>query len=101
MRAIWLGDPFAIVWHQLTNGALLVFTFFMISDPKTAPDDARARIAYGMLVALLAVVLDVVFFVTAAPVWALAAAAPLVPLLDATRRAARYAWTTRPRRGPA
>nr|NIS09919.1 hypothetical protein [Candidatus Dadabacteria bacterium] len=31
-RAIWLGDPLVIPFHQIQNGALLIFTFFMISD---------------------------------------------------------------------
>lgn len=92
LRAIWLGDPAAIVLHQLGNGALLVFTFFMISDPKTAPDHSVARLTYGAAVAVLAFVLETQFFVTAAPIWALAFAAPAVPLLDALLRATRYSW---------
>jgi len=30
--------PWAIPLKQLQSGALLLFTFFMISDPKTTPD---------------------------------------------------------------
>ena len=33
-RAIWLDDPFSIPLHQMQNGALLIFAFFMISDRK-------------------------------------------------------------------
>ncbi|MCB1739658.1 MAG: hypothetical protein KDK91_04760, partial [Gammaproteobacteria bacterium] len=33
-RALYLGDPFDIVVHQLQSGALLLFAFFMISDPR-------------------------------------------------------------------
>jgi len=36
-RAYWLGDPWSIPLKQLQSGALLLFTFFMISDPKTTP----------------------------------------------------------------
>ena len=32
-RAYWLGDPIAIPLHQLQSGSLLIFAFFMISDP--------------------------------------------------------------------
>ncbi|MGB5346204.1 MAG: RnfABCDGE type electron transport complex subunit D, partial [Woeseia sp.] len=52
-RALWLGDPLAIPGHQLQNGALLLFAFFMISDPKTAPDAAMGRILYGGVVAFV------------------------------------------------
>ena len=39
-RAVWT--------HQLENGALLLFAFFMISDPKTNPDQSpRTRGACG------------------------------------------------------
>ncbi len=34
----WLGDPLAIPLHQLQSGSLLIFAFFMISDPRTTPD---------------------------------------------------------------
>ena len=43
-----LGQSWAIWWHQLGNGALLLFAFFMISDPMTIPNrrahaDCRMR----------------------------------------------------------
>ncbi|MEM1261149.1 MAG: RnfABCDGE type electron transport complex subunit D [Pseudomonadota bacterium] len=91
-RALWLGDPLALALHQLSNGALLVFTFFMISDPKTAPDRALGRCFYGALVAAVAFSLEVVWFVTAAPVWALAFLAPCVPVIDALWQGPRYRW---------
>ena len=37
-RSLWLGEPLAIPLHRLENGALVLFAFFMISDPKTTPD---------------------------------------------------------------
>ncbi|MEM8981640.1 MAG: RnfABCDGE type electron transport complex subunit D [Pseudomonadota bacterium] len=92
LRAGWLGDPLGIAFHQLSNGALLVFTFFMISDPKTAPNRPLGRCCYGALVAGMAFALEVVWFVTAAPVWALALLAPAVPAIDALWQGSRYRW---------
>ena len=40
-RSCYLGEPFAIPLHRLQGGALLLFTFFMISDPKTTPGFPR------------------------------------------------------------
>src|SRR4029079_10352776 len=37
-RALYVGDPMTIPLHRLESGALLLFAFFMISDPKTTPD---------------------------------------------------------------
>ena len=42
-RAAWLGDPPAIPLHQLQSGSLLIFAFFMISDPRTTPDSRLGR----------------------------------------------------------
>ena len=37
-RVLWLGQRPAVLGHQLLVGSLILFTFFMISDPKTTPD---------------------------------------------------------------
>ena len=47
-RALWLGDPLTIPLHQIESGALLIFSFFMISDPKTTPDSRTGRIVYAL-----------------------------------------------------
>ncbi len=91
-RAVWLGDPLAIPLYRLENGALLLFAFFMISDPKTTPDSRAGRILFGCLVALGAYYVDLVLYRTNGILWALAASAPLVPFLDAWLPGPRYAW---------
>ncbi len=99
-RAIWLGDPLAIPMHQLQNGALLIFAFFMISDPKTTPDARVGRIIYASLVASVAYVIQFVFYEPSAPVLALAVCAPVVPVIDAMFRGRIYRWDL-PKAGPA
>jgi len=91
-RAMWLGDPVSIPLHQLRNGALLVFAFFMISDPRTTPDSAACRLLFGAIVAAVTASLQFALFQPGAPVIALAACAPLTPLLDALFRDRRYEW---------
>lgn len=81
-RVAWLGQDWGVLVHQLQSGALLVFAFFMISDPMTIPRRVRARLAYAACVAGLAYVWQYVFFVPNGPLWALFLCAPLVPLLD-------------------
>lgn len=92
-RAIWLGDPLSIPLHQLSSGALLIFAFFMISDPKTTPDSRAGRIIYGLLVATVAYVIRFVFFEPGAPLLALIVCAPLVPVIDALCGGDRYRWS--------
>jgi Na+-transporting NADH:ubiquinone oxidoreductase subunit NqrB len=91
-RAIWLGDPLTIPVHQLQNGALLIFAFFMISDPKTTPDTALGRALFATLVAGIAYVIQFVYYVPNGPILALITAAPAVPLIDAWLRGRRYQW---------
>jgi Na+-translocating ferredoxin:NAD+ oxidoreductase RnfD subunit len=91
-RALWLGDPLSIPLHQLQNGALLIFAFFMISDPKTTPDAAAGRVLYAALVASIAFVIQFVYYVPNGPILALVLSAPVVPLIDALLQGMHYQW---------
>jgi len=93
IRALWLGDPLTIPLHQIESGALLIFSFFMISDPKTTPDSRTGRVVYALLVALAALYVQFGFFKPNGPLWGLIACSPLVPLLDRLFPGARYDWS--------
>jgi Na+-transporting NADH:ubiquinone oxidoreductase subunit NqrB len=92
-RALWLGDPLTIPLHQLQSGSLLIFTFFMISDPRTSPDSRLGRFIFAASVALLAHYMA--FFMQMRPALyvALIALAPFVFLIDRVLPAERFAWT--------
>ena len=91
-RALWLGDPLTIPLHQLQSGALLIFAFFMISDPKTTPDSAVGRLLYAVVVATVAFVIQFVYYVPNGPIFALVICAPLVPAIDALLQGTHYQW---------
>jgi len=91
-RAWWLGDPLAIPLHQLQNGTLMVFAFFMISDPKTTPNTPLGRYLFAALVAVLAYVIQFVLYEPNGPILALVMIAPLTPLIDAVLGGSRYHW---------
>jgi Na+-transporting NADH:ubiquinone oxidoreductase subunit NqrB len=93
-RAAWLGQPWVAPLHQMTNGSLLLFAFFMISDPRTTPDSPAGRLLFAGLVALGAGVVQFVLWRTNGPLWALFACAPLVPLIDRWLPGARHLWRT-------
>ena len=99
LRAAWLGDPWAIPIHQLESGSLLIFAFFMISDPKTSPDARLARFLFALAVALLAHWLA--FFMQMRPALyvALVALSPINPILDRILPATRFDWATTTRQG--
>lgn len=96
-RALWLGDPLPVPLHQLHNGALLIFAFFMISDPKTTPDSPLGRVLFAAFVACVAFTIQFVFYQPNGPLLALILSAPIVPLVDALLRGTHYRWDTRPK----
>jgi enediyne biosynthesis protein E5 len=93
LRVLFLGQSWTIWWHQLGNGALLLFAFFMISDPMTIPNRREARIAYAIIVALGAFVWQYVLFRPNALIWSLFLLTPLVPLVDRWLPGAKFEWT--------
>ena len=57
MTARWHLGPitgFHLWWVLITSPEVLVFLFFMITDPKTAPRSPRARLVYAVSLGLLA-----------------------------------------------
>jgi Na+-transporting NADH:ubiquinone oxidoreductase subunit NqrB len=93
-RALWLGDPLAIPLHQMQSGSLLIFAFFMISDPRTAPDSRLGRFVFAFSVALLAHYLT--FFMQMRPALyvALIALSPVTLLLDRLVPERRFHWVS-------
>jgi len=93
-RSLWLGEPLAIPLHRLENGALVLFAFFMISDPKTTPDSRAGRLLFATLVALGAYYVQFRLFRTNGLLWSLAVCSLLVPLIDWLLPGRRYQWRT-------
>ena len=91
-RSVWLGDPLAIPLHHLQSGALLLFAFFMISDPKTTPDSRAGRVLFAALVALGAVLVGFGLHRPNALLWSLVAIAPLTPAINRMLPGAHYDW---------
>jgi Na+-transporting NADH:ubiquinone oxidoreductase subunit NqrB len=92
-RALWLGDPLTIPLHQLETGSLLIFAFFMITDPRTTPDHRWGRLLFAVAVAALAHYLAFFGQLRPALYLALALLSPLVPFIDRHLPAARFTWS--------
>lgn len=91
-RSLWLGEPLTIPFHRLESGALLLFGFFMISDPRTTPDARACRVAFAALVAFGAWYVQFRLFRTNGLMWSLVTVSMVTPLLDRVFRGARYGW---------
>jgi len=91
-----LGWPMDYFLHSITTGSLLLFAFFMISDPKTSPNHPIARICWASLIAVAAFYFAAFEWKYNTSMWALVMAAPLVPLLDRIFKATPFAWSSSP-----
>lgn len=87
-----LGWPVDYFIHSISTGSLLLFTFFMISDPRTAPDNSFARMLWAVLIAAVSFYLAAFKWMNSTPVFVLVMAAPLVPLLDYVFKAQTFRW---------
>jgi enediyne biosynthesis protein E5 len=93
-RANWLGDPLAIPLHQLQSGSLLIFAFFMISDPRTSPDSSLGRFLFAFAVSGLAYYLAFFVQMRSALYFALIALSPATFVIDRVLPAPRFSWST-------
>jgi len=87
-----LGWPLDHFIHSVSTGSLLLFTFFMISDPRTSPNHPVARMLWAVLIASVAFYLTAFKWKYNTIIWVLVAAAPLVPLLDKMLKAKSFEW---------
>jgi Na+-transporting NADH:ubiquinone oxidoreductase subunit NqrB len=93
-RVVYLGQRLPVLMHQLSTGSLILFAFFMISDPKTTPDNRAGRVLYAVMVASFAFYLQHSLWKQNALIWSLFLLSPLVPLIDCIFKANRYVWPT-------
>ncbi len=92
LRNAWLGWDVTVIQHQLTSGSLLLFTFFMITDPRSIPNATTSRLVWSIALAILTLCLQQ-FYRTDALLWALFALSPLTVVLDRLQVASPFVWT--------
>jgi Na+-translocating ferredoxin:NAD+ oxidoreductase RnfD subunit len=96
---LFLGWPVDFFFHQLNAGSLLLFSFFMITDPVQTPVSQKARLIWAVAVGVLAYYMSTKWwwsslgsFYSAAPIWALFFLSPLVPVLDRLMKGEKFSW---------
>lgn len=94
IRVFWYGYSFSVFLHQFQNGALLLFAFFMISDPLTIPRHRTGRLIHAALVAILAYIWQYVLYYNQGILWGLFFATFLVPFWNRLFSAPSYQWRT-------
>ena len=89
---LYLGWPIDFWVHQMTNGTLMLFTFFMITDPITTPNNQKARLIFAIILASIAFYLATFKHFYAAPVWVLLFMSPLTILFDMIWKDRKFSW---------
>ncbi len=91
---LYLGWPVDFFVQSVSTGSLLLFSFFMISDPKTSPDHSVARVIWAVMVACISFYLSAFKYINGAPIWVLVCTQPLVPLFNYFLKAKSFEWKT-------
>lgn len=91
-RNIWLGWTWDVYAHKLMSGSLLLFTLFMITDPRSIPNARSARIVWAIAIAGLTFILRNYFYINEAVFIALFALSPMTILFDRIWQAPQFNW---------
>jgi len=91
-QVFYLNWSFDFFLQSLSTGSLLLFSFFMISDPRTAPNHAVARIIWAVFIAAVAFYLSAFKWMNSTPIYVLVLMAPLVPLFNRMFKAKPFEW---------
>lgn len=89
---LYQGWELDVFFHHLSSGTLLLFAFFMITDPMTTPNHRIARIIWAGLVGVVSFIMTAWFQVYTAPIYALFFVSPLTVLLDKLFKHERFSW---------
>ncbi|MBN8852501.1 MAG: hypothetical protein BGO55_01985 [Sphingobacteriales bacterium 50-39] len=98
----WWRQVYALGWpmdhflYSITTGSLLIFAFFMISDPRTSPDHPAGRVLWASLIAVISFYLAAYEWKYNTSIWVMVAVAPLVPVLDRIFKARPFKWSSDP-----
>jgi len=90
----YLGWPIDAWWHRVSNGSILVYALFMITDPKTTPNHRTARIIWAVTLAIATFIIGYGMQLYAAPIYALFLWSPLTAVFDKIFVENKFQWKT-------
>ncbi len=89
---LYMGWGVDVVLHKMTNGTILLFAFFMITDPVTTPNSPGARIFWSILIAIISFFIAGFQFIHTAPIWTLFLISPVTIILDKIYKHSTFKW---------
>ncbi len=91
-RSLYLGYELEILLHSISSGSFIIFSFFMVSDPRTCPANRFARYLHIFLVAIVAHIFTYYLYLENGPILALFFLSILVPVWDYLLSGEEYRW---------
>lgn len=88
-----LGWEPAVLLHKYQSGSLLLFTFFMITDPVSTPSNKTIRIIWAACIGLSCFYLQNFKFMHTAAIYLLFAFSLITPLLNKLFPGESFQWT--------
>ena len=95
LRNFLLGWEWDVLSHRLLSGSLLLFAFFMLTDPRSIPNARQGRIIWAIAIAGLTFWLRNWLFLSDAPFYALFIVSPATVLCDRLWHAPKFHWWQR------
>ncbi len=89
---LFLQWPFDFFLHKMSNGALLLYSFFMITDPSTTPNNKKARIIWSVSIAVLSFYFAEIKYMNGAPIKALFIISLSTPVIDYLYKGQYFSW---------
>jgi Na+-transporting NADH:ubiquinone oxidoreductase subunit NqrB len=90
---VYQGWEMDVLFHKFSSGTLLLFAFFMITDPMTIPNARKSRIFWAAILAIATFILSNWMQIYTAPIWVLFFITPLTVFLDKIYPAVKFEWT--------
>lgn len=88
----WTGGDWTTPVQKIQTASLLIFTFFMISDPRSTPNSKLGRIIFGCSIALVGSYLQIGYGIKAGLILALVFLSTATPALDRLLPGERFYW---------
>jgi Na+-transporting NADH:ubiquinone oxidoreductase subunit NqrB len=89
---MYQGWEMDVLYHKFSSGTLLLFTFFMITDPMTIPNSKKSRVIWAVILATVTFILSNWVQIYTAPMWVLFFMTPVTVLLDKIYPNIKFEW---------
>ncbi len=93
----YLGWEWDVVLHKFESGTVILFAFFMITDPRTSPNSRKGRVVWAMAIATLSFIVSQFFYFYAAPLVALFICSMATPVLNRLWKGEIFQWNIQPK----